>query len=392
MPAAVKRLLIVVVLGALALGATACDVSPPAATVNGVTISQSALNAVLTSAATNSDAECAAQVQAGLTASPLGVGTQGDGITPNAVTPSFAAAELQALVLDQLEQQDLARRGVRLTAAEVAAATSDYEAQLQSQLQQEQSSSTAPSGCALSASTSLAHQLPRSFLEHEGTQLAHQEMLEVALDHLSLSDTALRAYYTAHLAEVTQECLNVIVADSLANAQALRALIATGTSFAKAATSSLADTQNTPTGGALSCTYPGQLSGQLGTSLGNTIDSLSAGQLAPPLEWQPTNSTTGQTQTFYLVVQMRQHVIVPFAVLRGAIRQSILQEHATSVTTDLRHLAARSRISVDPRYGQWTAAGLTVPSVPPPAFVPNTSANVATGSLSLGNLGISPSG
>jgi hypothetical protein len=388
----VKRLLVVGVLGALGLGATACDVSPPAATVNGVTISQSTLNAVLTSVATDADAQCATQVQSGLTASPLGVGTQSDGSTPNAVTPSFAASELQVLVLDQLEQQDLARRGVRVTAAEVTAATADYEAQLQTQLQQEQSASSAPSGCALSATTPLGRQLPRAFLDRQGTQLAHQELLEVVLGHLSLSDAALRAYYAAHLAEVTQECLNVIVADSLANAQALRALVAAGTSFATASTSSLADTQATPTGGALSCTYPGQLSSQLGTGLGNTIDSLSSGELAPPLEWQPTNSTTGQTSTFYLVVQMRQHVIVPFATLRSAIRQSILQEHAASVSTDLRRLAARSQISVDPRYGQWTAAGLTLPSSPPPAFVPNASANVATAPLSLGNLGISPSG
>jgi hypothetical protein len=86
----VKRLLLLAVLAALVVGATGCDLSPPAATVNGVTISQSALNAQLSSEVTDSESQCAALVEAGDTTSPFGVGTQDNGTTPNAVTPAFA--------------------------------------------------------------------------------------------------------------------------------------------------------------------------------------------------------------------------------------------------------------------------------------------------------------
>ena len=387
-----KRLLLVVVLGALAAGLTGCDVSPPAATVDGATISQSTLNAYLAGVASDAPAQCAAQIQAGQTASPLGVGTEGDGTTPNAVTPSFAASELNALILDQVERQALARRGVRVTAAEVADAVSDYESQLTTQLQQEQSANDEPSDCALSVSEPLSRQLPHAFAQRQGAVLADQEMFEAAVGHLSLGTTALQSYYRAHLAEVTQECLDVIVTTSQANAQAVRAQIAAGASFATAVRSPQADSAASPSDGQLACAYPAQISGQLGASLGATVDALSSGALSPPLEWQPTNPSTGQASTFYLVVQMRQHVIVPFATLRSAIRQSILQAHATVVSTALRRLTGQAQISVDPRYGRWSDRGVTVPPVPAPAFVPNAQADVRATPFSLGGLNTTPAG
>ncbi len=136
MPTAVKRLLIVVALGALVVGATGCDVSPPAATVDGVAISQSALNNELASEIANPGAQCAALMAAGASTSPLGVGTTGDGTTPNAVTPSFADNALETLVLEQLEATTLARRGVVVTKADLATASTDYQDQLLTQLGQ----------------------------------------------------------------------------------------------------------------------------------------------------------------------------------------------------------------------------------------------------------------
>ncbi|HUD18752.1 MAG TPA: hypothetical protein VMQ59_15920, partial [Acidimicrobiales bacterium] len=101
-----KRLLLVAVLGALVVGATGCDLSPPAASVNGATISQTALNAELSSVINHANAQCATQLASGLTTSPAGVATQDDGTTSNSVTPSFADNILQSLVLQKLEEQN----------------------------------------------------------------------------------------------------------------------------------------------------------------------------------------------------------------------------------------------------------------------------------------------
>jgi hypothetical protein len=385
----VKRLLPLVVLGALVVAATGCDVSPPAATVNGVAISQSTLNDQLSSEVANQGAQCAALVAAGASASPVGVGSEGDGSTPNAVTPSFADNALQTLVLDQLEEQTLARRGVTVTSGDVSAATTDYENQLQSQLQQAQAQSSAPAGCALSVSSPVASQLPGSFLRRQATSLADQEVFEQAVGHVDLSRGALEAYYRSNTVELTQECLNVIVADTQAAAQALHDQIAGGESFATAATSADADKAGTPSGGELQCAYPAAL--QLGTATSAAVEALATGQLAEPLTLVRQGST-GATTTFYLIIQMRARQLLPFATLRGSIRQVILGAHVAVVETNLKKLVGEAHVTVDPRYGTWNATrGVTVPTPPPAAFVLNGPANVpASSGLSIPGLTINP--
>ena len=62
--------------------------------------------------------------------------------------------------------------------------------------------------------------------------------------------------------------------------------------------------------------------------------AMTAGELSEPLAWQAETSS-GTTVTYYIVVQMRQHVVVPYATLADQIRQLILSEHATVVSSAL---------------------------------------------------------
>jgi hypothetical protein len=391
MPTAVKRLLPVVVLGALVLGATGCDLSPPAATVNGVAISQSLLNSVLSTEINNSEAQCAALLEAGSTTSPIGVGSQSDG-TSNAVTPSFADNALETLVLEQLETQTLARRGVTITHTDLTAATADYEGQLAGQLQQAQSDGDAPSGCTLSATKVISSQVPGTFLARQATSLADQEVFEVTVGHVNVSQSALESYYRSHLSQVTQACLNVVVAETQTAGQALHDQIATGTSFATASTSSDADQDvGLPAGGQLPCEYPSQVTGQFGSANAAVVNALTAGQLSEPLALT-TESTTGATTTLYAVVQMRQHQLVPFATLRSSIREAILSAHVSLVGAALNRLVAEAHVSVDPRYGGWSSKhGITVPTPPAPEFVLNSTVNApAKPLLNLGGISVNP--
>jgi hypothetical protein len=382
----VKRLLFVLAVGALVVGASGCDLSPPAATVNGASISQSTLNDELSRVIDNANTQCATQLQSGLTTSPVGVGTADDGTTPNAVATNFADTILQTLVLRQLEEQTLAERGVKVTPADVTAAIADYESQLQGQLSQAQSANTAPAGCALSTSKSVSSQLPRDFLQSQGTSLADQEMVEVVVGHVSLSQAALQAYYHAHLAEVTLSCLNVVVSDTLAGAQRLHDEIAAGASFTAASNTADVDKQESPSGGQLPCEYPSQVTGQFGATDGPTVNALATGQLAAPAPLSQ-QSSSGAAVTYYVVVQMRQHQLVPFATLRNSIREAILEAHSSVVESTLAGLVSRAHVSVDPRYGQWSLKhGVTVPTPPPPAFVLNADANVPLEPVSLRGL------
>ena len=391
MPTAVKRLLAVAILGALVVGATGCDLSPPAATVDGVTISQSVLNGEMSSALGDASAACAAQIQAGLTASPVGVGTEADSTTPNAANSSFAANELESLVLQQIELRALAKRGVVVTSADTAAAKADYETQLQTQLQQAQSQSTTPTGCALTSTTAVSKQLPGAFLQNRAIALADQEMLEVAVGHVDVSQAGLQGYYNSHLTDVTQECLNIVVADTQSAAQTLHDQIAAGTSFAVASASSGADQQVEPSGGQLACEFPSTVTGQVGATLAGTIGAMATGQLSEPIPL-PTQNSAGVATTSYMVVQIRQRQKVPLAQLSKQIRQVILAQHASVVSASLNALVAKAHVSVDARYGSWNAKrGVTVPTPPPPAFVPNARANVPVKPLvSLPGININP--
>jgi hypothetical protein len=280
---------------------------------------------------------------------------------------------------------------VAVSQADLTAASSDYQDQLLTQLGQEQQENTAPSGCSLSTSKALSTQLPRAFLEREISSLADQEIFEVAVGHVNVSEAALRSYYSSHRAQVTQACLNVILADSQANAQTLHNEIAAGTSFATASTSPAADAQVSPPGGQLECEYPATVTDQFGATLGPTVAALKTGQLAEPLTLSEQGST-GATTTFYAVVQMRAHQLVPFATLKSSIRQAILTAHVAVVGTTLNRLVRRAHVTVDPRYGTWSPEhGVTVPTPPPPAFVLNAAANVPVKPLlSTGGLTINP--
>jgi hypothetical protein len=391
MPTAVKRLLPVVVLGALVLGAKGCDLSPPAATVNGVAISQSTLNAVISTEINNSEAQCAALLEAGSTTSPIGIGTQSDG-TSNAVTPSFADNALETLVLEQLETQTLARRGVAITHADLVAATADYEGQLQGQLQQAKSDSEAPSGCTLSTTKAISSQVPGAFLTRQATSLADQEIFEVTVGHVNVGQGALESYYRSHLSQVTLSCLNVVVGATQTAAQALHDQIAAGTSFATASASSEAENVGIPNGGQLSCEYPSQVTTQFGTANAAVINALTVGQVSEPLTLT-LEGPAGTTATAYAIVQMRQHQLVPFATLRSSIREAILSAHVSLVGTALNRLVGEAHVSVDPRYGGWSSKhGITVPTPPAPEFVLNSTVNVpAKPLLNLGGISISPS-
>jgi len=373
------------------VGASGCDLSPPAATVNGATISQSSLNAILSSAIGHPAAVCALQLQSGSSTSPVGVGTEDDGSTPNAVTPGFADSILESLVLQKLEQQTLARHGITVTAADVTAAQADYEGQLEDQLSQASSDSATPSGCGLSTSSAVGGQLAKAFLARQAGSLADQEMFEVAVGHVDLGPGALLAYYKAHRAEVTQECLNLVISDTQAGAQSLHDEIAAGTTFTTASTSSEVNQQVSPTGGQIPCAYPAQISGELGATIGAEVDAMAAGQLSEPLALQVTGST-GTPTTYYLVIQMRAHQLVPFATLRTSIREAVLEAHSAVVRTAFNGLVDRAHISVDSRYGTWSAkGGVTVPTPAAPAVLLNVKANVPTTSaLTIGGGSINP--
>jgi len=359
----VKRLVPLLLVGVLGLAAAACDLSPPAATVNGVTVTRAALDSQLSAVAASPVAQCALSVLAQQNGTTLPTVT---GSGTDTVTTAFAAYELTELVRQILEQQGLAQHHATLTAADVAAARSDYRSQLASAAQ-----SSSPCGL---TGTNLVDRLPGSFEDLQARALAYDEKLEQVAGHVDVSPAAVRAFYQSHLSDVTEECLNLIVATSQATAETIQAAVAGGTSFATADQGAGVN-PNGPPGGQEPCVFPATIQSQLGAALAAAVATLGVGQVAPPQALSITDPTTGQASTVWVVVGMRQRQLAAFATVATGIRLQLLQQGQTGLDSALTSLAARLHVDLDPRYGTWTTkTGVVAPTPPPASFVLNPAA------------------
>jgi hypothetical protein len=374
----VKRLLVVVALGALGAAASACDVSPTAATVNGVTITQSQLQDQLAVISASSVAQCALSIEDAQSGGTLPAVT---GTGQATVTTQFAAFQLNGLVAQTLEEGELAQRHVHVSGADIATARQDYVAQI------EAASTQVTSPCNLTGAN-LVNRLPKAFVDQQARTLAAQEKLEEVVGHIDVSPAAVHAYYNAHLSQVTQLCLNFIIATDQAAAQSIHDKIAAGTSFATADAGPGADA-NSPPGGEGPCVFPAQIVSQLGPATATVVGGLADGQLAPPQQISVPNQVTGQTQTIWLVIGVRAHTLVPFANTESGLRQELLGAGGPRLSAALGRAVKGARVQLDPRYGAWSAGhGVVAPTPPRPAWVLNSGADgSSSGSSILGSVG-----
>ena len=348
--------------------------SPGAATVNGVTISQSQLQDQLTTVSGSTVAQCALSIeesQSGGTLPPV-AGTGDD-----TVSTQFAASQLNVLVAQTLEESALAARHQSVTAADIATARQDYESQI------EAASTQVTSPCGLTG-PALVGKLPKAFVDRQASSLAAQEKLEEVVGHVDVSPAAVRAYYNAHQSAVTELCLNLIIATSQSAAQTIHDQIAAGATFATASQGSGVDTDS-PAGGQGPCVYPSDIVSQLGQTAATAVEGLADGQIAPPQGVPVPNQATGQTDTVWIVVGVRQHRLVSFAQTESGLRQEMLAAGGARLTAVLGGVVRTARVELDPRYGTWSGNhGVTAPTPPDAAFVLNSGVDQSSSASILG--------
>ena len=356
-----RRLPLVAVLAAVAAAGTACDLSPPAATVAGATVTTSQLNAQLSAIAQSPYAQCTLQIQGvNLPAKVTGAGD-------STVTSELASFELSTLVLERLVTTDLARRGHPVTDGDVTSARQDLVAQL--------SSSASQSPCLLSG-RQLVDRLPAAFRNQQVRFLAAQERLAATLGKVDLSPAALFTYYQSHPTQFQEVCLSDIAVQSQAQAQQIHDAIASGAStFAAEAQQSSIDTQTAANGGQIPCVATTQIVNQVIT---NAIAGLSPGQITQPV-FEQTGTPGGGGVWFVLQLDGRPNI--PFESSQSQIRERLLSPANALVSAEFSRLAARADVSVDPRFGKWTVAqGIQPPTPPPPSDLLSASADSAPSS------------
>jgi hypothetical protein len=354
----------VAVLAALAAAGTACDLSPPAATVAGATVTTSQLDAQLSAIAQSPYAQCTLQLQG------VNLPSKVTGAGDSTVTSELASFELSTLVLEQLVTSDLAQRGHPVTAADISAARQDLVAQL---------SSSSASPCVVSGSQ-LVGRLPTAFRDQQVRFLAAQERLAATLGKVDLSPPGMFAYYQSHPAQFQEVCLSDIAVQSQAQAQQIHDTIASGAStFAAQAQQSSIDTQTAANGGQIPCVPATQIVNPVIT---NAITGLSPGQISQPV-FEPTGTPGGNGVWFVLELDGRPDI--PFESAQSQIREQLLSPVNALVSAEYSRIASRAKVTVDPRFGKWTVAqGVQPPTPPPSSLLLSTTADSAPPSASVG--------
>lgn len=370
----VAAALIVIAVGALV---SACNVTAPAATANGATISSGTLNSQLHALQTTVDGECLLQLQnADLTPAEA----QGAG-GPGTYTMAFVNAVLDDQVGDLLAEQYAATRGITVSSSDLSSAKSDLASTLDGEISQsvEQAEQEGrlsdcqdASGAAITGAALLSG-LPAPLSDAQIRSQAFDDKL--LADGADLSAAAQFEYYTANVSQFTAVCVSRIVTASDTDATSIVTQLNAGASFSQLATSKSIDTQTAADGGALGCDFT---LAEVEQSL--SLPSVAVGKPTAPMQ----DTSTGQWEIY----EVTSESVEPLSAAASVVRRELLQTTANvnRVSKEIVAFARRSNVSVDPEYGTWKALTIVPPVGPPSQFLlsavsgyPSTTSNSSLG-------------
>ena len=376
---AVSVVALLVVAGGLA---SACQATPPAASVNGTTIQISTLNDQLRAFETTQAGACLLTIEAaGSAVQVRGQGAEGT------YNMDFAGSVLHQGVSNILYEQYAADQHIAVTPAQTAAAKTEVESfldgSISTQLSQanaagQQSYCQTNTGQAVTGAQVLAG-LPPSLRDAQIQSQAIEDRLLARGANITAAD--IFAYYVKNPTQFTGACVSAIVTDSQAHANALLAQINGGAPFASVAKANSLDQTSAPSGGALGCNFTAaSVEQQL------QVPSLTVGAPVGPVQQAASGS--------WVIFEVTGEVTQSLADATPTIRQDLLRSTAnqTRVANQVKGFARHSSISVDPRYGTWTVSHI----VPPPgpgasdllaAALNGAASNASGGSGSSGSSG-----
>ncbi len=328
---------------AVALGTSACHLSPYAAIVNGQVISQQQLDSELLAIQHNRSYAQRLQSQ--------GLPVEGQG--QNSFDIRFADAVLNQDILFSLIQQAVRHRHLSITPSDLRSARADL--------------------ISTYGGAALFDAFPSSYRDQLIRYSADVTALEASLGKVSVSSGSLHRYYRSHRSQFRTVCVSVVLVPTMVRAQQAERALRHGISFSKVSRNYSVDPYLRANDGAIGCALPQQFSSRLGGRLGHALASLRPGQVTAPVH----------IQAGWVVATVTSSKPLPFAQAGPAIRGSLLQGSSNRVDAFLEALTRRATVTVDPRYGSFVAKGASS-SVQPPSLPP-------TKDLALPN-GITPNG
>ncbi|HVB92762.1 MAG TPA: hypothetical protein VND67_00465 [Acidimicrobiales bacterium] len=359
-----KRLLTLLTLSVVVLGGglltSACNVTPPAATVNGTTLSMSSLNDQLRTFDSTQAGRCLLTAETGQITPFLTTGAGG----PGTYDMAFADSILENSVGNELASQLAASKGLKISASDLQTAQQNFVASLSGEIgaaaQQASQAGTgtycvATSGQALTG-TQVLSALPASF---RNALIANNAVDEKLLaDGANITNAAISAYYAANQSLFTTDCVSWIVTSSQDLANQYVAQLKAGAAFGDVAKADSLDTQTAPGGGSLGCTF-------------TESQVLQALQIQTAPLSSPIGPMQDPSSGAWEIYEVTSQTVAPLSQVRSGVVQQLLQSTANGnrIATEIRAFARQSAVSVDPQYGKWKNQGVVAPVAPPAQYL-----------------------
>jgi len=350
----VKRFGVLLVVVAAVVAAAAFNVPAQAASVNGVAITQSSLNADLAAIAGSTPYQCFLSADLQLTGQlsgglPVVAGAGAATGSSGVYDTDFVRYWLSQRMSFALEAQAVAARHLHVDSRALALGRVTLLQQISQVFSTYQSDTGGSCGAAPSA---LLSALPGPFVAEQVRAQADQDVLLAHEAGYTLSTSSLARYLAAHATEFDRVCVSGVAFTSQSAATQARAAVAAGASLASTGKVS-------PVGCALRISFPSSLT---------QVATLPVGQVS-----QPVAEGTGGPYVLLVVTSVTPS---SFATARSAVQDAVLSAGSARTTSLLRAANARARVTVDPRYGRVTPHTILVspPQSPPASSLLNPSA------------------
>lgn len=315
-------------LAGLTLGASACNpVTPYAAVVNGTTISATDLND-----------ELAALARAG-----AGVNGQGAGTYSNQAAAQVLSRQIDFVVL----RQELARRHVGITSADLAAARSDIP-----------QSGQFPTG--------VFEKFPRAYQDVLVRRQAELTALAASIAGVDITPAGIARYASTHRAALQNVCAQWILVGDLATAATVENDLRAGRNFAAEAQAKSTDSSTRSSGGQLGC-HAGIIYSQLGQEVERVVTTMPLGQPSDPVLATLPSQATGAPQQTLAILEVTSRTPLSDSEVAIAVRQQLTGNAQNEVGQVIEPIVARADVTLDARYGHWVRAGANGPEVVAPA-------------------------
>ena len=345
------------------MGLAALFVPGPAATVDGSSVSRTALNGNLTAIRSSTDYRCYLSERESLNAGRA-VSVQLQGAPATAATgvyaTTFVDGWLGQMVQAQVTANLVARDGIEVTPGDLTVGRSVLERRISAVLTTYAQDAGSTTGCGGSGTAVLAS-VPASFAAEQVRAQTDQSLLDAKAAGGGLTGLAITHYFDAHRADFDKVCLSVIVVPTKKKATTLATAIEGGASFTQEAKANSIDSTTAANGGVAGC---GVLAG---TSLLEPLADLSIGTVSAPIAYNGS----------YLLAEVTSRSPTSFSTVQGTVMTVLLLAGQAKADAQITAAIRRAHVGVDPRFGTLKPGTALVapPSSPSPASLLTARAN-----------------